>query len=117
VSLYIVTVPSFFQFPHGNWACSHSNFHLRHHPPPHGPQIQIGSLQSDAAAGRHQGLKIFSASIIRASALNTGIYIRRAHVCRCTRMRVHAPVSVHTPTYRASKSIDARQKEQINFMA
>lgn len=62
------------------------NFRPHHHLPPHVPRIQIGSLRSDTAAGRHQGLKIFSASIIRASALNTGIYIRRAYA----RVQVHA---------------------------
>lgn len=47
------------------------------------------SLRGDATADRHQGLKIFSTSIIRAGALNTGIYIRRVYAhAGITRVRV-----------------------------
>lgn len=71
------------------------------------------SLRGDATAGRHQGLKIFSTSIIRASALNTGIYIRRvyAHV-QVSRVCVYAS-RVHSSTYRIPWITDIWQKEQV----
>lgn len=72
-----------------------------------------GGGERDATADRHQGLKIFSTSIIRAGALNTGIYIRRvyAHV-QISRVCVYAS-RVHSSTYRVPWSTDVRQGEQM----
>lgn len=74
------------------------------------------SLRGDTTAGRHQGLKIFSTSIIRAGALNTGIYIQRvyAHV-QVLRVCVYASRE-HSSTYRVPWSTDICQGEQMTSL-
>jgi len=76
-------------------------------------RFKLDLSKGDATADWHQGLKIFSTSIIRADALNTGIYIRRvyAHV-QVSRVCVYAS-RVHSSTYRVPWIIDVCQEEQM----
>lgn len=87
----VVSLPFFFfKFAFGQISLPRN--HLPLHVSSNPNQVPTGWC---GIADWHQGLKIFSASIIRAVALNTSIYIRRVCVY----------VRAHPPTYRTFRGI------------